>query len=99
MSDLAILLLVAAEFFLAVDLRQTICIAMHPDKYEETNVILGKHPSVLRVAVYFAFCMALVAVIALLFGIYGMLLCAAVAIGEAQEARHNRQNFGGVWWR
>lgn len=38
----------------AIDWLQTRNIARNPDKYYETNPILGQHPSVGRVNVYFA---------------------------------------------
>src|SRR3990167_6853664 len=38
---------------LVVDWGQTRYIAKHPENYEERNLILGKHPSVGRVNVYF----------------------------------------------
>jgi len=37
----------------AVDWRQTRYIAKHPDRYYESNPVLGKHPSTAEVDVYF----------------------------------------------
>lgn len=38
---------------LVIDWRQTLTIAKNPDKWFEMNPILGKHPSVQKVHVYF----------------------------------------------
>lgn len=46
--------------FLVVDWLQTRYIATHTDRYYETNFILGIHPSVMKVNVYFAVCVAAV---------------------------------------
>ena len=56
-----IYLAIAAFVLLAIDWRQTITIAKNPDKWHETNPILGLHPSSKRVNVYFVICFALVA--------------------------------------
>lgn len=45
--------LAAAETLLAVDWLQTRQIAKNPDTYHELNPILGNHPSVGRVNLYF----------------------------------------------
>lgn len=39
---------------LVIDWRQTLTIARNPERWYETNPILGRHPSVLRVNVWFA---------------------------------------------
>jgi hypothetical protein len=47
-------LLIATEVLLLADWAQTRQTAKNPDKYQENNVVLGKHPSVGRVNTYFA---------------------------------------------
>jgi hypothetical protein len=44
---------IAAVGALVVDWGQTRYIAKHPQRYQETNQILGEHPSVGRVNLYF----------------------------------------------
>lgn len=44
---------VVAETTLAVDWLQTRQIALQPAKYSETNILLGAHPGVTAVNVYF----------------------------------------------
>lgn len=46
--------LVTSSTLLLVDMLQTLDIAENPDKYYETNPILGKHPSKEEVYTYFA---------------------------------------------
>ena len=46
--------LVTSSTLLLVDMLQTLDIAENPDKYHETNPILGKHPSKEEVYTYFA---------------------------------------------
>ena len=47
-------LLTSALTLHVVDWGQTRTIAMNPDKYHETNPILGRHPSTGKVNTYFA---------------------------------------------
>lgn len=44
---------------LMIDWLQTIYIAGHPTEYREINPLLGRHPSKLRVSIYFAACLML----------------------------------------
>jgi hypothetical protein len=53
-STQTILLESAWQGIHAVDYLQTIQIANHPEKYRETNLILGPHPSTQSVAIYSA---------------------------------------------
>lgn len=50
-----------------VDGLQTVQIARLPGVYMETNPLLGPHPSVCRVRVYFAHCLVVVAALPLIF--------------------------------
>lgn len=43
-------------FSLSTDWKQTLEIAKNPDKYSETNPILGEHPDESKVHTYFAAC-------------------------------------------
>ena len=45
-----------------LDMLQTIVIAQNPDKFEEINYIIGKHPTVRRVLTYFIAVMVLGAI-------------------------------------
>lgn len=45
---------IAFQALSAVDATQTIRIAREPDRFSESNPILGEHPSTRRVATYFA---------------------------------------------
>lgn len=56
-SELDKKLLIASEVLLAADWMQTRQIAKNPDRYYETNPILGKHPSTGEVNTYFISCM------------------------------------------
>lgn len=49
---------------LALDWHQTVNIAKHPARWYERNVILGKHPTVRAVNIYFACVCLLVGLIA-----------------------------------
>ena len=46
-------LILALNILLFIDWRQTITIAKNPDKFQEYNPILGKHPSEDKVDNYF----------------------------------------------
>lgn len=50
------ILAIIAFVLLALDWLQTRTIAKNPDKWHEINPILGKHPTVNEVNVYFAIC-------------------------------------------
>ena len=54
-----LMLLPCAIALLAVDWLQTRFIAKNPARFHEINPILGKHPSLRVVNVYFACCIAL----------------------------------------
>ena len=56
-----VLLIILAFVLLAIDWRQTLTIAKNPDKWHEKNPILGEHPSVTEVNIYFAACAVLTA--------------------------------------
>ena len=45
---------IAGNLLLLADWNQTRQIAGHPEKWYETNIILGKHPSKKKVDIYFA---------------------------------------------
>lgn len=49
-----LVLMGASTASLAIDWMQTRTIAKNPDRWYETNVVLGKHPSVDKVDIYFA---------------------------------------------
>lgn len=55
----ALVLLTVAIVLLVIDAWQTRYIAMHPESHSEMNIILGRHPSVSAVYLYFAVCIAL----------------------------------------
>ena len=52
--SLLLLAFLLAELFLLVDLLQTRYISKNPDKFSEINVILGEHPNLPAVNLYFA---------------------------------------------
>lgn len=56
-SELDKKLLIASEVLLVADWMQTRQIVKNPDRYHETNPILGKHPSLGEVNTYFISCM------------------------------------------
>lgn len=49
---------IALVLLLLVDWAQTVQIAKHPERWYERNPLLGKHPSVRRVHLWFAACVA-----------------------------------------
>ena len=51
---------------LILDWRQTLTIARHPERWSEVNIILGRHPSVRAVHLYFSAVMAATVTLALL---------------------------------
>ena len=57
---------------LLVDYRQTLDIKNHSEDFE-TNIILGKHPSDLRITVYFISAAALFVVLFLVFPFYAQI--------------------------
>lgn len=76
-------ILIVALTLLAADWSQTTYIAMHPERFYEKNPILGKHPSVLKVAGYFTVCAWLLIMgTAMLPTPYGLALAAGTAVLE-----------------
>jgi hypothetical protein len=80
--------LALAVLFLTLDWLQTLWIARNPMLVSEINLILGKHPNVQRVCLYFAICIAIVIAVstALWFFAYylaAVVLCYIVAFFEA----------------
>jgi hypothetical protein len=85
MDIFLILTFLLAELFLIVDLLQTRYIASNPQKFRELNVVLGEHPSVSAVNLYFAAWLVGMAVLAYLGTtmIWPVLALAGVAVFEA----------------
>jgi hypothetical protein len=81
---------------LVVDWLQTLFIARNPDRFSETNVILGRHPSAAHVSWYFALCIVLVflgSALAYWHGLYriGIAVCVLLGGFELFIAWRNRQ--------
>ena len=89
--------LFVAEVLMLLDFRQTIYIAQNPGKFYEINVLLGKHPSVPIVCLYFGACMVALATGCYYFDLPGLVACIAVSILEAYVVVKNRKLFG-AWW-
>ena len=80
--------LALAVLFLSLDWLQTLSIARNPMLFSELNIILGKHPSVTRVCVYFALCIGILIAVSValwLFAYYlaAVVICYIVALFEA----------------
>jgi hypothetical protein len=58
-----ILVYLTSLTMLLIDWGQTRYIATHPDQFRENNPLLGRHPSLLTVDVYFTTAIILIAVI------------------------------------
>lgn len=71
---------------LLADCYQTVQIARHPEKWFETNRILGRHPSVAKVLIYFALCVVGLCVGSIWLGPW---LAIAVAILEIAVVSQN----------
>lgn len=91
------LLLAFAEVLLAVDMQQTLSISKNPKKYWEKNPILGDHPKVKDVYLYFASCMILLAVVSYLLPVLSAPLSIIVIILELIVIFKNKALFG-AWW-
>ena len=63
---------------LVIDWCQTAYIANHPDKFFETNVLLGKHPSVLEVSIYFVIWIIAVILLSYAAIYYNVVECALI---------------------
>jgi hypothetical protein len=70
--------LALAVLFLAMDWLQTLWIARNPLRVYEINVILGKHPSVAAVCLYFAICIAIVVAVSVALWFFAHYLAAIV---------------------
>lgn len=83
-----------ALILLGVDWLQTLQIARNPYRWGEMNALLGEHPSVSRVNVYFALCFAAsIGVAWLLWGTVDLALCAAALCAmQAWCVLHNWRN-------
>lgn len=78
-----IFLTTIAILTLIIDWLQTRYIAKHPEKYSELNVILGPHPSVVAVNIYFMICIAIIGAVAYFATEpYGAVGCGLLAVFE-----------------
>jgi len=78
---------------LVVDWLQTRFIADHPERFTESNLILGEHPSLRAVDIYFACCVAATMVLAWLLPYWwaigaGVALAALEAFVTVRNYRH-----------
>ena len=81
----------AAVITLVVDWMQTRYISKNPDKYHEINKILGLHPSLEAVNIYFALCIVGVLALSHFFveNLYVTGFLIALAFFEALVTAHN----------
>ena len=94
---ISVLAILVAEVLLLLDFRQTLYIAQNPGRFYEINRLLGPHPSVPTVCLYFLGCMAVLAAGCYYFEAAGFGASVAVAILEAYVVVKNRKLFG-AWW-
>src|SRR5437899_9875579 len=74
-----------------IDWRQTQYIAQHHDQFHETNKVLGEHPTVTQVNVYFARTSALTGALAYFIpSEYRKMYLGGIAIVEVSATAHNR---------
>ena len=81
---------------LVLDWLQTLWIARNPNLTWEINIILGKHPSVSRVCLYFAICIAIVLAVALAlwwftYYLAAVIICYVIALFEAVVVWRNHK--------
>jgi hypothetical protein len=78
-----------------IDWQQTLVIARNPGRWSERNLVLGQHPTVGRVNVYFAVALVAIAAVAAVVPLpWAIALLAAVAGVEGWCVVHNYR--GGV---
>ena len=79
--------LIFALIALCFDWGQTRTIAKNPTKWSETNLILGRHPSLEKVNIYFALVSIIVSLIA--WNTESLIFCGIVTLVEVYYVYHN----------